>query len=345
MTHTIALLIAAAFIQPARAEEPAYDYQFYGSLRMQAESVHPDRESVMSDYRGLRDAFSRVGVHAAYRWTPDTRLFMQVEVPFDSANLRFSDSYDQGGVGRSRRENLRVARVGLDTRAGTLVAGQQWMPYYNAITFPVDQFSTFYSGFATYTTFRVKETLAYASPDFNGFSFGGSYSSAAGNIRSPSRIDDRRIQAVASYAFGDTTLAAGMDDRGNADGFRDRIYGLTLSHSVGNWNLAAKFEITDNDDPNSFYGHAARAFNLYGDYTRGKNTWKLMLADVEAYGETVIHAGLDHRYSEALTLFAEYYQEQETAALTGKQEGLAGFDAAISGGRMFAVGFRYSFDF
>lgn len=337
--------LLALSVMPAMAEPPEegpFTYELYLSLRMQAESVRPDNTDALSDYRGLRDAFSRVGVNAQYAFDDDTAVFAQLEIPFDAANIRFRDSYDQGGLGRENRENLRVARLGLSSRLGTLVAGQQWMPYYNAILFPVDQFSTFYSGFASYTTFRVKETLAYESPDLNGFSFGGSYSSAAGNSRSPSRIEDRRMQAVASYQYDNTRLAVGIDDRGNGQGFDDKIYGATLSHNQGPWGLALKYEVTETDNPNSFFGDGAEAFNVYGSYTAGKNRYKLMLADVERYGEAVIHAGIDHQFNDDLTLFAEFYQEQETAALTCKKCGLDGFDAAAGGGKVIAIGFRYT---
>lgn len=346
---TLSSLALSLFTPPLSAQEAevndSFRYDFYLSLRMQAESVHPDNEAAMNDYRGLRDAFSRVGVNAAYRFSEDYRLFGQLEVPFDTANFRFGDPYDQGGAGRDDREDLRVARLGLESPIGTWVAGQQWMPYYNTITYPVDQFSTFYSGFATYTTFRVKETLSYVSPTMKGFSFGGSYSSAAGNERSPSRIDDRRIQAFARYSYNGTVLAIGMDDRGNADGYKDRLYGFSAAKRFDNWSVVFKYETTDTDNPNSFYGDGAEAFNLYSEYRHDKFTYKAMIADVESYGETVLHLGIDHQFKENLILFAEYYQEQETAALTGKQEGLAGFNSGISGGKVFAAGFRYHFGF
>lgn len=333
-------LVAASTVH---ADETVFSYNFYGSIRMQAETVVPDNQQAMSDYRGFRDAYSRVGFNVAYEFSQNSVLFAQLELPFDSANFRFRDSYDQGEAGRDKKENIRVGLIGLTSQVGTITAGQQWMPYYNAITFPVDQFSSFYSGFATYTTFRVKETLAYESPVlWNGFSVGGSYSTRHGNIRSPSRIDDRRIQAVASYQFADKTrLAIGMDDRGNGSGYQDRLYGLTLSHAKGSWSWAAKYEITDTDNPNSFYGDRAQAVNLYSAYYQGKNTYKIMLANVEAYGEAVIHLGIDHRINQDLRLFAEFYQEQETAAMTAKQAGLDGFDANIRGGKLFLVGFRY----
>ena len=338
-TNILWLNIVATF--GAQADEPAFNYNFYSSIRMQAEAVSPDNQQAMSAYRGIRGAYSRVGFNAAYEFSEDTSVFTQLELPFDSANFRFRDSYDQGEVGRNKAENIRVGLIGLTSSVGTVTAGQQWMPYYNAITFPVDQFSSFYSGFATYTTFRVKETLAYQSPLWNGFGFGGSYSTRHGNIRSPSRIDDRRIQAVVSYQLGETRLAIGMDDRGNASGFKDRLYGVTLSHAKGQWSMAIKYEITDTDNPDSFYGDKAQAINLYSAYHHGKNTYKVMLANVEAYGESVIHLGIDHRINQDLRVFAEFYQEQETAAMTAKQAGLEGFDAEISGGKLFLVGFRY----
>lgn len=331
-------LVIASVVQ---ADDSALSYNFYSSIRMQAETVIPDNQQAMSDYHGLRDAYSRVGFNAAYSFSEDTSFFSQLELPFDSANFRFADSYDQGEVGRDKKENIRVGLIGLTSQVGTLTAGQQWMPYYNAITFPVDQFSSFYSGFATYTTFRVKETLAYQSPLLNGFSFGGSYSTRHGNIRSPSRIDDRRIQAVASYQLAETRLAIGMDDRGNASGFKDRLYGMTVSHAIGAWSVAVKYELTDTDNPNSFYGDKAQAINLYSAYHHGKNTYKMMLANIEGYGEAIIHLGVDHRISQDLRVFAEFYQEQETAAITAKQAGLDGFDANIRGGKLFLVGFRY----
>ena len=84
---------------------------------------------------------------------------------------------------------------------------------------------------------------------------------------------------------------------------------------------------------------------LTEEIRQGSRLLKLMLADVESYGEAVIHAGIDHQYNDNLTLFAEFYQEQETAALTCKQCGLDGFDAAAGGGKVIAVGFRYNLSY
>ena len=104
---------------------------FYGSLRMQAERVSPDRRDRVACVYSLRDAYSRLGVKIDYPLDATLALFGQLELPVDSANLRLRDPYDQ-------QEHLRLARIGLRGQAGTISYGQQWMPYYNAIAAPVD---------------------------------------------------------------------------------------------------------------------------------------------------------------------------------------------------------------
>lgn len=92
---TTMLWLSLASASTVQADEPAFSYNFYSSIRMQAETVVPDNQQIMSGYRGLRDAYSRVGFNAAYEFSQNTSLFAQLELPFDSANFRFRDSYDQ----------------------------------------------------------------------------------------------------------------------------------------------------------------------------------------------------------------------------------------------------------
>ncbi len=341
----VALLVSAGSLAATAQENTAtgWSWDHYGSLRMQVESVRPDRRAGFGSYSGLRDAYSRFGANLAYRFDGGARAFAQIEVPFDSANFRLRDPYDQGGFGRDEAEPLRIARVGLEGRFGTLSLGQQWMPYYNAIAAPVDWFSSYYSGFATYTTPRVRNTVAWYSPRVGGFGVAASWSAPHGNKLSTARIDDRRWQATASWNDGPLTIAAGLDDRGNADGYRDRLYGLTTTWQREAWYLAFKYERTDTNVPGAFYGDDQQAYNLLGAYTRGRNTWKLMVARVEGYGEDTVHFGVDHRYSDALTFFAEFYSESETAAITDRRRGLDRYDATVSGGRALSLGLRYDF--
>jgi len=226
--------VLALGLAPLHAHADGTDgLSVYGSLRTQVESVAPDRSGSFDRYEALRDAYSRFGIHAAHSVNQQLTLFGQVEMPLDTANLRVRDPYDQGGAGRSNGERFRLALLGARSPLGTLSYGQQWMPYYNAIAAPVDMFSSYYSGFATYTVFRVRQTLAYVSPELHGLSFAFAHADRDGNRRSTSRIDDERIQASATYVFNDTRIALGMDDRGDAGYGRNRLYGLALSQRPG----------------------------------------------------------------------------------------------------------------
>ena len=327
-----------------QAEETT-SVEFYASLRTQVESVRARHSQFMNNYSGMRDAFSRIGIKASHDLGSGNQIFAQLEVPVDSANLEFRDPYDQGGSGRSSGQHLRLALAGLRSDAGQLVVGQQWLPYYNAVAAPVDRFSSYYSGFSTYTVFRVANTVAYYSPALHGFSFAASWSAARGNLSSTSRIDARRVQLTGSYAIGNTQFTAGMDDRGDAGYGRNRLYGISASHTAGPFYVALKYEYFDtgNKIPGSFASDGNHAVNLFGSYTVGRNTFKLMLADVDAYGGNIMHLGIDHQYRPDLKLFAEFYREDETATITARSGGLSDYDTRIGGGRAVIAGIRYDF--
>lgn len=318
---------------------------FYGSLRTQAETVVPDRDDRLDSYVGVRDAYSRVGVRIDRPLGGELALTGQLELPVDTANFRMRDPYDQGDANRPHGERIRLAQIGLRGRFGAISYGQQWMPYYNAIAAPVDMFSTYYSGFATYTVFRVSQTLSYSTPEVAGLSFSAGYAGSGGNARSTSRIDAPRRQFTAAYRFGDTRIAAGLDDRGDAGYGRNRLYGLSASHQAGPLYLALKLERFDtgNRERGSFSSDGNQAINLFGSYAMGATTFKLMLANVENYGDDIVHLGIDHQVSDALKVFAEYYREGATSVLTPRRGGLDDFDASISGGQALAVGLRYDF--
>jgi len=327
------------------AAQSAPSVDFYGSLRTQLEAVDPDRGDRLDSYVGHRDAYSRLGVKVDYPLGAELALTGQLELPVDSANFRMRDPYDQGDAVRRHGERIRLAHLGLRSNFGTITYGQQWMPYYNAVAAPVDMFSTYYSGFATYTVFRVANTLAYSTPEVAGFTLSAAYAGSSANARSTSRIDARRRQLTATYTFGDTRLAAGVDDRGDAGYGRNRVVGLSASHRAGNLYLAAKVERFDtgNRQRGSFSSDGNQAINLFGSYALGKTTVKLMLARVENYGDNIVHLGVDHQLRDNFTVFAEYYREGSTAVLTPRRGGLDDFDAGISGGQAVAVGIRYDF--
>ncbi|MCG5523735.1 porin [Ectothiorhodospira haloalkaliphila] len=328
----IATAVTAALAVPAYAQANDLNFDFYGSARIAVENVRPDNQDEddggLDSYSGFRDAYSRIGFNADYPLAEGLTLIGQLELPIDIANKAVQDPWDQ-------EQDVRVAQIGVQGDMGTLLYGQMWMPYYNAIAFPVDMFSSYYSGFATFTTFREKDSISYYSPDMNGLSFAFAWSEENADN------DDDRIQLTGSYSFGDTTIAVGMDDfRGDNN---RTLAGISLAHTMGDLYLGAKYERFYSDIDSGYGEDGDTAMNVYAGYTMGQNTFKIMVAEVKSYGETVVHLGYDYQFNNDLKFFAEYYREQETAAITEKRGGFDETAWTANGGQVFTAGMRYDF--
>jgi len=323
--------VAAMF---ACADAQAIDFDFYGSLRFHAEAVSPDKDNALDSYTGWRDAYSRLGFKAHQQLGDGADAYAQLELPLDLPNKAVQDPWEQS-------QDIRIAKVGIKGVFGNLSIGQMWLPYYNAIAYPVDMFSSYYSGFATYTSFRKGNTLAYYSPAFSDFSVGFGYSLDHGAAKA-NGDSDNRLQATLSYQLGDMTLAAGIDDLGGA--YDSRILGASLSwQAMKDLYIGAKHEQHDSKIDSGYGANGDTAVNLYAGYTVGNNTYKIMLANMDNYGEGILHLGWDHQYRDDLKFFVEFYREQETAAITEEQGGLNETCWSCSGGHVVAAGLRYDF--
>ncbi|MGB0723210.1 MAG: porin [Gammaproteobacteria bacterium] len=324
----------ASLLAPAAAM--AEGISVYGSVRTQLEYVDPDNLAGQYDeYFGLRDAYSRVGVKFDHAINDDWSFLAKLELPVDTANVAIQDPYGHG-------THERVYSLSVSSPYGTVWVGQDWMPFYNAITYPIDYFSSYYSGFATFTGFRMSDTLGYYSPKFNGFSFAGAHSKHNGYGGS-----DDRTQFTVSWA-GDNGFGinGGVD---NARGATDaKIYGLSATYTTGNWYLAAKHEWFDSNQTAAGFGQDdSNATNFLVQYTMGKNTFRGMVAQSDFFGESVLHVGWDHQYTDNLKVFAEAYYEEETAAISDArgtaQGGHVDSSPANSGGTAIMTGVRYDF--
>ncbi|AEG30947.1 porin [Thiomicrospira cyclica] len=336
------LVLAMASTAPASVLA-AVDIDFYGSLRMQAEAVHPDSSAEFanggnSSYSNIRDAYSRLGITANWQANDAINVFGQLEVPIDTANFKIQDPYDD-------RRDLRVAQVGVSGDFGTLAYGQMWLPFYNAISYKVDRFSTYYSGYATLAFFRAFNTVSYYSPDFNGVSFGAGAVIKDTSDRADT-FDDNRYQFTATYNANGTDFSIGIEQ---VDDNKDtRLLGAALGQQIDNLYLGIKLE------QSSAKGSAdANVFNLYADYTFNDYTFKAMYADVDGFGGQIFHLGADYQYSKNLKTFIEFYQQESVNALAAEKAGGSGSfrnplgdfepDAKKGGGKAVAVGFRYDF--
>lgn len=311
----------------------AVEADFYGSLRLHGEYVDADnRPDNFNDYAGLRDAYSRVGLKLSQQLNADWQALFQLELPIDLANMANQDPWDQD-------EELRVLKIQLSGPYGTLWYGQGWMPYYNQVAYPVDYFSSFYSGYATFTAFRLKDTLSYTSPEIAGFQISAATSRDNGNR------GNRRDQFALSYHNQGLRLAVGIDE---ISGTSDQIIlGTAVSYQSGNWYLAAKYEEFSSDiGGNGWAADGTNAINALVQYSLGQHAFRAMVANVDNYGESVFHAGWDYQYRDDLKFYVEYYQEEETAAIADNRQTTSGgsnSDPADSGGRVLVAGIRYDF--
>lgn len=307
----------------------------YGSARMQAEVVTPDdgvnfRSGDDENYIGLRDAYSRLGIKANWQANDQVEIFGQLEIPFDTANFEIQDPYDD-------RRNLRVAQVGLNTDHGTIAYGQMWLPFYNAISYKVDRFSTYYSGYATLAYFRAFNAISYYSPNYDGLSFAGGIVMSDKSDQADS-FDDNRYQLTATYNKNGTDLSVGLEQVDNAS--NEQLLGIALGQQIDQLYLAIKIEEKNADGANQL-----DVINLYADYQVNKYTFKAMVADVDGFGGEILHIGADYQYSKNLKTFVELYQQESLNAIANQKAGGAGdfADPLVGGGNALAMGFRYDF--
>jgi hypothetical protein len=235
--------------------------ELYGSFRMGQEYVDPDNNNVDS-YTGLRDAYTRLGVSASKEVHPGYTALLTYELGIDSTTGEIS-TLNFDGAGRYGNKQSRVSKIGMSTPYGTVHAGKMWGVFYNAIAYPVDMYSSYYAGWSTYALFRTSDTIAYASPNFGGFSFNLGVSQAKGeesdgatfgkyNENDPSTGGGNVYTATATYSGGPFTASLGYeqrtseeDDTGSADNLNDfeaGLAGAAVSYKQGNLHLAAQYE-------------------------------------------------------------------------------------------------------
>ncbi|HEY9018310.1 porin [Thiomicrospira sp.] len=307
----------------------------YGSARLQAEAVSPDSDATYAtggndSYIGIRDAYSRIGLNANWQATQNLEVFGQLEIPFDMANFAVQDPYDD-------RRDLRVAQVGINTNHGSLAYGQMWLPFYNAISYKVDRFSSYYSGYATLAYFRAYNAVSYYSPSYNGLSFGAGIVMKDESDQADT-FSDNRYQFTGTYNKNGTDLSVALEQVDNTND--DQLLGVALGQQIDQLYIGLKFEqwsAKGSDESN--------ATNLYADYQLKKYTFKAMVAEVEGYGEQILHIGADYQYSKDLKTFIEFYQQEDSNAIANRKAGSAGdfADGLVGGGNTIAAGFRYDF--
>lgn len=343
--HTAILACMATL--PAHAE---MEVTPYGSLRIQTEAVSVDDAKPGEDdsHTALRDAYSRLGVTATYKDLDWVDLDATVEFPINSALLRAEDptffqAYYKGN------NKPRVADIAATTEnLGTLRVGTQWLAYYNTVAYPVDFFSSYYSGWATQATFR-RDAATYTTPTFAGLT--ATVSAVDLTHEAGSNYLDTWQYAL-SWAFSDVTVGVAYQDTEQDTGDNADQLGASLVYAPGNWRFAAKVEQLQTNDSTVLKDDPV-TYNLYGSYSWNKYTVKAMFANGDESDEAAAfyqgdsyQLGLDYQYSEALKLFVEYFYEELGYAIYTPN---ARFDDILAGyhvdsdGQAVSLGLRYDF--
>ena len=339
------VLTSTALLLPATAlAELTVDA--YGSLRMQAETVSVDEVATPGDdksYAGFKDAYSRFGVTANYPLSNGTTLGAKLEIPFNTAQMKAGDpSYFESFY--KDNNSPRVAKLTASGDWGSVAIGKQWLAYYNYIGYPVDYFSSFYSGFATHATFR-REAATYTSPSFSGLSF------AVSAVDMVDAGDDYldTMQYVVAYNNEGLSLAASLEDRGE-DAGDNKLMGVSAAYTTGPWRFAIKLEEWENT-ASGVDNQLIK--NIYASYNLGKYTLKAHYAvgDEETGGGafftgTSTHLGLDYQYTKNFKVFAEYFMEENAYAIyTEDADDFApmGGYGTNTDGKALVIGARYDF--
>ena len=323
----------------------------YGSVRLQVEDVSVDQARAGEDdsYNGLRDAYSRFGIKASTAIGDDITLGAKIEVPYNLAELKAEDPTFFEGFYKQNNGPRLYNVYASSKKYGSVTFGKQWLAYYNNISYPVDYFSSIYTGYATHASFR-REALTYTSPTFSGFSgtiSGVDLTDGGGT----SYLDT--MQYAASYAKGAFAFALAYQDTHDD---RADLIGVSASYTTGPWRFASKVEqlksnssVDENKDP--------LVYNVYGSYTVNQWTLKAMYANGDGkegkndeagaffIGDSY-QLGIDYQYSDKIKFFADcFYEENSYAIATHNNdsfETLADYQTK-SNGTVFSVGARVDF--
>ena len=170
--------------------------------------------------------------------------------------------------------NLDQAYVGLKGDFGKVQIGTYDSIYNNAIQDGIDSYE--YAGLTGSSTTAEGDTIAYFSPEMNGFEVQVSAQvkgDAESEVADDSVEEGTALTAVVKYSAGDLEIAAGYDSLNNNVDAEETI-GLAVAYNLGVANVMAKYE--DNSDEGTNIGVGFNA-----DYTDGLFYGSVQSVDLE----------------------------------------------------------------
>ncbi|WP_179402041.1 porin [Burkholderia guangdongensis] len=273
--HMMSAAALLAFAAPVMAENSVTLYGLIDEGVNYTNNVSVNGQG-KTDY-ALASGFaqgSRWGLRGAEDLGGGLKAIFTLESGFDASN---------GQLGEGGRMFGRQAFVGLSqSQFGTLTFGRQYdslVDYLAPLTANGNWGGTLLShpfdNDNTDNTFRVNNTVKYASPDWNGLALGGTYSFS----NSPQFANNRQYSVGAQYTLGGLQVAAAYlqangagngsagaiaADDANFTADRVRIFGGGVNYTFGPATVGLVYTKTDLKDPVSTVYLPAATFSGLG---------------------------------------------------------------------------------
>ncbi|MCR1770212.1 Outer membrane porin protein [Burkholderia glumae] len=262
----------------------------------------------------------------------------------------------------------RQAFVGLqDARFGALTAGRQYTAYYTLLS-PYSPTTWLTGAYGAHpgdidsldTTYRVNNELVYMSPNYNGFTFGGSYAFGG----TPGSVNNGSTWSVAGrYAAGPAGLAVGFMRLNNSTvgggawganstasnaGSEPSVSGINNGYqfaaaqqrlaATAGWTFNSQWDVTASysnvqyiPGTGSKFANTA-IFNTFGGVLHFKPTATLDLAAGYSYTRATLANGVQHAAYYHQFNLSQYYS-------LSKRTGLYALEAyQRAGGQTLALG-------
>lgn len=262
----IALAVAGALTAPMVAQA---DATLYGSFRiglMAADNQDLD----------LRDESTRIGIKGTVDLgMEDTKGVFHWEEQVSTADggRLWAGEVQSSG---SSFWNTRLSYAGLTGSWGTALAGRQYHPHYLWINLTTDVLNTATSDAGEWAHLgnnshkRQDNTIAYLSPNMNGFQAAAGFVVAGTADDSADDVDGYNI--AAKYNAGGLYLAASY---GDVDVLNRETLGLAAKYKMDALTVAARYEEQENS------GVDSEVVEVAGIYSIGATNLKLRYSNKE----------------------------------------------------------------
>lgn len=317
MKKLLTIAIAAAVAAPMAVSA---ETTLYG--RVDTALINTDRDDASGDVWDVVSNSSRIGLKGSEDLGNGLKAIFQYE---------FGANTSEGGgyAGGSSSLNNRLGYVGLTGGFGTVAIGRQWTPYYGSVDktdimnlnpstggiggTSVDAGSnSYYLGLS-----RTGNAVAYVSPDFNGFSGKLALVMDDGRgVLTPDASDGVDAYNLSlDYNNGPLSVGFSYLDFDNGTGGQDR-WGLAGKYNFGNFAIGAQYE--DLDDAPGMPHTGGDSFGLSGQAFFGNNTLYAVYGEKDLdFMPTSLATwgiGVQHNFSKATRIYADYIQEEASAS-------------------------------